>query len=92
MGLSNADEARSPLWAQVAAERARGKTFLVGPGNTIVPDTSAATAVMFSRDVESVEQLQAEQSERERLRRENPNGPMRRSNRTSTRRSTSTSS
>jgi SecD/SecF fusion protein len=72
MGLSNADEGRTPFWGQVAAERTRGKTFLIGAGNTIVPDTSAASAVMFSREVKSVEQLQAEQNERERLRRENP--------------------
>jgi SecD/SecF fusion protein len=72
MGLSNSSEGKSPLWAQVAAERAKGKTFLLGQGHSIVQDTSTASAVMYSREARGTDQLQAEQNERERLRRENP--------------------
>jgi len=72
MGLSNADEARNPLWAQVAADRAAGKTILLGAGKNVVQDVATASMVIFSRESKSLEQIQKEESERARLKHDNP--------------------
>ena len=71
LGLSNASEGQSGLWAEAARARAAGKTFLLGPGRNVVNDNAAAAMVMFSRDCKSIDQLQKEENDRARLKREN---------------------
>ena len=71
-GLSNADEGHSALWTTAATNRAAGKTFLIGANRGVVTDNSQAEMVLFSRDCKSIEQLQKEENDRIRLKRENP--------------------
>jgi len=74
LGLSNKFESEGGFWKLAAASRAAGKTFAVRATDQgyLPADNATATMVLYSRNCVSREQLELENGERARLRRENP--------------------
>ncbi len=65
--LSNAYAGPGGLWADAAAARAAGKTFLITSNRTPTADNASAGMVLFSRKCESLDELGREEQDKKRL-------------------------